>query len=114
MLDIKFVRENPEAVKENIRKKFQEQKLPLVDEVLELDGKDRAAIYGSSWQKGAFWDALGILDRLKDKEHKYFRCPKCRQTVRVPKGKGRVRITCKSCGNASLTSCSIKWNCSSS
>ena len=43
MLDIKFVRENPEAVKENIRKKFQEQKLPLVDEVLELDEKLRAA-----------------------------------------------------------------------
>ena len=37
MLDIKFVRENPELVKENIRKKFQDHKLPLVDEVLELD-----------------------------------------------------------------------------
>ena len=34
MLDIKFVRANPEAVRENIRKKFQEEKLPLVDEVL--------------------------------------------------------------------------------
>ncbi len=43
MLDIRFVRENPEAVKENIRKKFQEQKLVLVDEVLELDAKLRAA-----------------------------------------------------------------------
>ena len=43
MLDIKFVRENPEAVRENIRKKFQEQKLPLVDEVLDLDEKLRAA-----------------------------------------------------------------------
>ena len=37
MLDLRFVRENPETVKENIRKKFQEQKLPLVDEVIELD-----------------------------------------------------------------------------
>ena len=37
MLDIKFVRENPEIVKENIRKKFQDHKLPLVDEALELD-----------------------------------------------------------------------------
>ena len=36
MLDIKFIRENPEVVKENIKKKFQEQKLPLVDEVLSL------------------------------------------------------------------------------
>ena len=44
MLDIKFVRENPEIVKENIRKKFQDQKLPLVDEVIDLDAKRRAAI----------------------------------------------------------------------
>ena len=42
MLDIKFVRENPEKVKENIKKKFQDQKLPLVDEVIELDEKVRA------------------------------------------------------------------------
>ena len=41
MLDIKFVRENPEIVKENIRKKFQDSKLPLVDEVIELDAKIR-------------------------------------------------------------------------
>ena len=37
MIDIKFLRENPEAVKENIRKKFQDKKLPLVDEVIALD-----------------------------------------------------------------------------
>ena len=42
MLDIKFVRENPDAVKENIRKKFQDAKLPLVDEVIDLDAKLRA------------------------------------------------------------------------
>ena len=41
MLDIKFVRENPEKVKENIKKKFQDQKLPLVDEAIELDEKQR-------------------------------------------------------------------------
>ena len=41
MLDIKFVRENKELVKENIRKKFQEEKLPLVDEVIELDQRNR-------------------------------------------------------------------------
>ena len=41
MLDIKFVRENPEAVKENIRKKFQDEKVPLVDEVIVLDGERR-------------------------------------------------------------------------
>ena len=44
MLDIKFVRENPEIVKENIKKKFQDKKLPLVDEVIELDAERRAAI----------------------------------------------------------------------
>jgi len=48
MLDIKFVRENPETVKENIRKKFQDAKLPLVDEVLDLDAKNRAAITEAS------------------------------------------------------------------
>lgn len=37
MLDIKFVRENPDIVKENIKKKFQDHKLPLVDEVIQLD-----------------------------------------------------------------------------
>ena len=44
MIDIKFLRENPEAVKENIRKKFQDSKLPLVDEVIELDAEHRKII----------------------------------------------------------------------
>ena len=44
MLDIKFVRENPDTVKENIKKKFQDEKLPLVDEVIDLDVKYRAAM----------------------------------------------------------------------
>ena len=43
MIDIKFLRENPEVVKENIRKKFQDEKLPLVDEVIELDAQSRTA-----------------------------------------------------------------------
>ena len=43
MIDIKFLRENPEAVKENIKKKFQDKKLPLVDEVIELDAESRKA-----------------------------------------------------------------------
>ena len=41
MLDIKFVRENPDIVKQNIKNKFQDSKLPLVDEVIELDTKSR-------------------------------------------------------------------------
>ena len=44
MLDLKFIRENPEAVKENIKKKFQDEKLPLVDQVLELDRRNRDAM----------------------------------------------------------------------
>ena len=44
MLDIKFVRENPDAVKENIKKKFQDAKLPLVDEVIALDAQRRETI----------------------------------------------------------------------
>ena len=41
MLDIKFVRENPDIVKQNIKNKFQDKKLPLVDEVIELDNQNR-------------------------------------------------------------------------
>ena len=44
MLDIRFVREHPDEVKENIKKKFQDAKLPLVDEVINLDAEYRAAI----------------------------------------------------------------------
>lgn len=42
MLDIRFVRENPDTVKENIKKKFQDEKLPLVDKVIALDEEKRA------------------------------------------------------------------------
>lgn len=48
MLDMKFVRENPDAVKENIKKKFQDQKLPLVDEVIARDAENRAVITEAS------------------------------------------------------------------
>ena len=40
---------------------------------------------------------LQIFDRLKDRQHRYFDCPKCRQMVRVPKGKGKIAITCPRC-----------------
>ena len=39
------------------------------------------------------------LQRFKDKEHRYFDCPRCRQQVRVPKGKGKINISCPKCGN---------------
>ena len=40
---------------------------------------------------------LQFFDRLKDRDHRYFDCPKCRQMVRVPRGKGRIAITCPRC-----------------
>ncbi len=40
---------------------------------------------------------LMLLDRLKDREHRYYTCPKCRQPVRVPRGKGKIAITCPKC-----------------
>ena len=64
MLDMKFVRENPELVRENIKKKFQDAKLPLVDEVLELDEKKRAAITEASElraQRNALSKQVGML-----------------------------------------------------
>ena len=48
MIDIRLVRENPDLVRENMKKKFQESKLGLVDEVLELDKANRAAISEAS------------------------------------------------------------------
>lgn len=40
---------------------------------------------------------LQVFGRLKDREHRYFDCPKCRQMVRVPRGKGKIAITCPKC-----------------
>ena len=40
---------------------------------------------------------LRFLERIKDREHRYFDCPRCRQPVRVPRGKGKISITCPKC-----------------
>ena len=64
MLDIKFVRENPDIVRENIKKKFQDQKLPLVDEILDLDVKLRAAkteADGLRANRNALSKQIGVL-----------------------------------------------------
>ena len=41
---------------------------------------------------------LQFLQKIKDKDHRYFTCPRCRQPVRVPRGKGKISITCPKCG----------------
>ncbi len=64
MLDIKFIRENPDIVKENIKKKFQDEKLPLVDQVIALDTENRAAITEASElrsQRNTLSKQVGIL-----------------------------------------------------
>lgn len=38
-----------------------------------------------------------LFDQLKDRQHRYFNCPRCRQRVRVPRGKGKINITCPKC-----------------
>ena len=40
---------------------------------------------------------LRFVERIKDRQHKYFNCPRCRQSVRVPRGKGKIAITCPKC-----------------
>ncbi len=64
MIDIKILRENPEAVRENIRKKFQDHKLPLVDEIIELDRKNREAIQRGNEARKERNDLSGTIGRL--------------------------------------------------
>ena len=71
MIDIKFLRENPEIVKENMKKKFQEHKLVLVDEVLELDGKNRmATVKGDELRsrRNSLSDQIGSLMKSGKKD----------------------------------------------
>ena len=71
MLDIKFLRENPDVVKQNIKNKFQEHKLPLVDEVIDLDKKNRASkLHGDELrsQRKTLSDKVGSLMKQGKKE----------------------------------------------
>ena len=60
MLDIKFIRENPDVVKENIKKKFQDEKLPLVDQVIELDRRNREAMTEANNLREAMTEANNL------------------------------------------------------
>ena len=71
MIDIKLIRENPDLVKENIKKKFQDQKLPLVDEVIELDKKNReATLKGDSLRssRNSLSSQIGVLIKNGQKD----------------------------------------------
>ena len=71
MIDIKYLRENPELVKENIKKKFEDHKLPLVDEVIELDKKNRAIkqeVQALQAERNATSKKIGALMKQGQKE----------------------------------------------
>ena len=71
MIDIQLIRTNPELVRENIRKKFQDKKLPLVDEVIELDTKRRALIQEGDTlraSRNTLSKQVGALMKAGDKE----------------------------------------------
>ena len=85
MLDIKFLRENPDLVKENIKKKFEDKKLPMVDEVIAYDKRNReilqeeqalqAEVNKASKQIGALMkqgkkdEAMAVKDSIAEKAH---------------------------------------------
>ena len=87
MLDMKFLRENPDLVKENIKKKFQGEKLPLVDEVIELDAKNRAAITEASElraSRNALSKQIGMLmGQAKKDPSKLEEAEKIKATVKA-------------------------------
>ena len=87
MLDMKFLRENPDLVKENIKKKFQDEKLPLVDEVIELDAKNRAAITEASElraSRNALSKQIGMLmGQAKKDPSKLEEAEKIKATVKA-------------------------------
>ena len=77
MIDIKFLRENPEIVKENIRKKYQMHKIELVDEVIELDKKARELIVKGDElrsQRNSLSKEIGnLIDNVKYFKSKYLK-----------------------------------------
>ena len=89
MLDLKFVRENPDIVKQNIKNKFQDRKLPLVDEVIELDAKARAVKTEADElraNRNKLSKQIGAL--MGQGKNKYFQ-------ITSTKGKGKKRAPIK-------------------
>lgn len=66
--------------------------IPLIWSIVRLYSRN---IEARRRENAAF---LRFFNRLKDKQHRYFRCPGCRQVVRVPRGKGKINIRCPKCG----------------
>ena len=75
MLDIKFLRENPEIVKQNIKNKFQDKKLPLVDEVIQFDKERR-----ETQQKADDWRAYGAGEKRRSRGDESRSGKKCGRT----------------------------------
>lgn len=76
--------------------------LPLLICYLRTFSKNIRKRYEENQKFLAFWNPIRnyfmkYINRSKDKTHRYYRCPKCKKTVRVPKGKGKICITCPVC-----------------
>ena len=108
MLDIKFVRENPDAVKENIKKKFQDAKLPLVDEVIEKDAKYRACLKEVEALKAArnkLSKANGpLFGQLK-------KCTDERQILRLSRSFSSTIMTGRAAGSDRCQQCRRQGRC---
>jgi len=66
--------------------------IPLIWSIFRMYSRN---VYARSRENQRF---LLVFRRLKDRQSRYYTCPRCRQTVRVPRGKGRIMIRCPSCG----------------
>lgn len=73
--------------------------LPMLWAFYRMMSRNISKRYQENRRFCGFWENFrGKWKRLWDKDYRYFRCPKCKQTVRVPKGKGKIAIKCPKCG----------------
>ena len=98
MIDIKFLRENPEVVKENIRKKFQDEKLSLVDEVIALDAESRKAKHEADDLRASRNRISKEIEKKKTTKNQKQNFQRNRCTdVSGQKGRGRSQESRSSC-----------------